>query len=82
MHRNYSGFYNQALTKIWSCKQELLSGYALGRSPGKGTSAYALYREIISREAMSVHHDISGPFLDILLCPREFLASSVMSPAL
>jgi len=43
-----------------------------GKSPGKGTSAYAQYRENISRKAKSAPHDICCPFLDILLSPREF----------
>jgi len=51
-------FHNQALRNTWPWNQEVLSGYALGKSPGKGTSAYALYREVISREANSVHYDI------------------------
>lgn len=53
----------------------VLSGYATGKSPEKGTSAFAQYRENISREEKSVIHDISRHFLDILLSPREFLES-------
>jgi len=60
----------------------MLSGSAPGKSPGKATSAYAQYRENISGEAKSAPHDISCPFLDILLSPREVLASSAMSPML
>lgn len=44
-------YYNQALRKTWLWKQEIPSGSAPGKSPGKGPSAHAQYREIISREA-------------------------------
>ena len=53
----------------------VLSGYATGKSPEKGPSAFAQYRENISREAKSVLRDISRPFVDILLSPRETLES-------
>lgn len=53
----------------------VLSGYATGKSPEKGPSAFAQYRENISKEAKSVIHDISRPFVDILLSPRETLES-------
>jgi hypothetical protein len=45
------------------------------------TSASSEYRENISRESKAIH-DISNPFLEKLLSPGEFLASSVMSAVL
>lgn len=36
----------------------------------------------ISREANSIPHDNTSPFLDILLSPGEFLAFPVMSAVL
>lgn len=39
-------------------------------------------RTLAGNQRLYVVHDISSPFLDILLSPEEFLATSVMSPVL